>query len=333
LKKLAFVGAGRWAVALARGFAERDLEVALWEPDSRALGNLLTSRRHPDLPESATIPASVHLTDDVSDALSGSWLVVFATPSSALTQSARAVAPHITDSCAAVVTVAKGIDPESTERLSVVLRRAIPDSPVVVLAGPGIPHDFALGDPTSLVAASEDTSAAELVRDALSAGNLRIYSSGDVVGVELGGALKNVVAIAAGIADGLGLGLNAKAALLTRGLAEMTRLGLAMNANPLTFAGLSGMGDLIVTAFSDNSRNHNLGLLVARGLDLRAASARLNGVAEGTLACQTALALASRHRVELPITQEVHDILYKGADPKRSLRRLLGRSPKPECAS
>jgi glycerol-3-phosphate dehydrogenase (NAD(P)+) len=256
--------------------------------------------------------------------------VVFATPSHALAETARTVAPHISDTCAAVVTVTKGIDPGTTERLSVVLGRAIPRLPVVVLAGPGIPYDYALGDPTSLVAASEDTAAAELVRDSLSASNLRIYSSGDVVGVELGAALKNVFAIAAGIADGLKLGLNAKAALLTRGLAEMIRLGLAMNANPLTFAGLSGMGDLIVTAFSDKSRNHNLGLFLAQGLDLRSASAKLNGVAEGALTCRTARSLASRHRIEMPITEEVDAILYENADPQRSLRRLLGRSPKPE---
>jgi glycerol-3-phosphate dehydrogenase (NAD(P)+) len=324
------VGAGRWAVALARGFAGQGLDIVLWEPDLEALRNLLTSRRHPDLPESAAIPPDVVVTDDIEAVVSDSWLVVFATPSHALVESARNAAPHISDTCAAVVTVVKGIDPGTTERLSVALGRAIPGRPVVVLAGPGIPYDYALGDPTSLVAASEDATAAELVRDSLSAGNLRIYSSEDVVGVELGAALKNVVAIAAGIADGLELGLNAKAALLTRGLAEMTRLGLAMNANPLTFAGLSGMGDLIVTAFSDKSRNHNLGLLVSQGLDVKSASARLNGVAEGALTCRTARSLASRHRVEMPITEEVHGILYENADPKRSLRRLLGRSPKPE---
>ncbi|UCG42274.1 MAG: NAD(P)-dependent glycerol-3-phosphate dehydrogenase [candidate division WOR-3 bacterium] len=324
------MGAGRWAVALARGFAGQGIDVVLWEPDPSALRNLLASRRHPDLPDSATIPAEVQVTGDLRAAISDSWLVVFATPSHALAQSAREAAPHISDVCVAVVTVTKGIDPESTERMSVVLGRTVPGRPVVVLAGPGIPYDYALGDPTSLVAASEDSTAAELIRDSFSSGNLRIYSSGDVIGVELGAALKNVVAIAAGIADGLELGLNARAALLTRGLAEMTRLGLAMNANPLTFAGLSGMGDLIVTAFSANSRNHNLGLYVAQGLDLKAASARLNGVAEGALTCRSARVLASRHRVEMPITEEVHGILYEGADPKQSLRRLLGRSPKPE---
>lgn len=330
MTRVAFIGAGRWALALALNLTKRGIGTALWEPDAGRLENLLTIRRHPDLPVQATIPPGVELSTDLPAVCADARLVVFAVPSQALADAARHCAAQVQPCTQALVTVTKGIDPSSLERLSKVIAGTIPGRPVVVLAGPGIPYDFALGDPTSLVAASEDDAAAQTVRDLLTGGNLRIYSASDVVGVELGAALKNVVALAAGIADGLGLGLNAKAALLTRGLTEMSRLGLALNANPLTFSGLSGMGDLIVTAFSEHSRNHVLGRLIGAGQSLEQAQATLNGVAEGAATCSSARQLGLRLHVELPITEEVYRILYEGRNAKESLARLLHRTPKKE---
>jgi glycerol-3-phosphate dehydrogenase (NAD(P)+) len=328
--RIAFVGAGRWALALGLGFARAGADVVLWEPDAPGLARLLATRRHPDLPDDSLIPDTVELTGELDAVLADAEVLVFATPSGSLGTAAAEVAPRVTTQTRTIVTVTKGIDPISLRRLSEVLVAAFKTIPVVVLAGPGIPYEFASGDPTSLVAASDNEPAARYIRDLFTADNLRVYSSSDTVGVELGAALKNVVALAAGIADSIGLGINARAALITRGLAEMTRLGIAMNANPLTFAGLSGVGDLVVTAFSDHSRNHTLGCLIGRGSNLQAAQAQLNGVAEGAVTARSALALAARHHIEMPIAEEVCRILYDGIAPRKSLGRLLNRRPRKE---
>lgn len=329
---IGFIGAGRWALALALNFSREGLPCRLWEPDPEMLARLRATGRHPDLPDTCAVAESetLRLCAEPADALTGTSLVVFAVPSAALARVADTVRPLLATAPAALVTVTKGIEPATLRRLSVVVSNAASGRPAVVLAGPGIPWDFALGDPTTLVAASENEAAADEVRDRLSVGNLRVYSSGDVVGVEIAAALKNVIAIAAGIAEGLGLGINARAALLTRGLAEMTRLGISLNANPLTFAGLAGMGDLIVTGFSSNSRNHTLGRLVGSGLAPEEAFRRLNGVAEGAVTVRSALAMASRSGVEMPIAAEVDRILHHAGDARRSLRRLLSRRPRRE---
>jgi glycerol-3-phosphate dehydrogenase (NAD(P)+) len=328
--RVAFAGAGRWALSLAVGMSKQGIEPALWETNEVMLRRLLETRRHPDLPEQVSIPSDMLVSGDLVQVFSGARFVFFAVPSDALAATAQRCARLVPKTVEAIVTATKGIEPTTQKRLSAVLAETIPGWPVVVLAGPAIPYDFALGDPTSLVAASEHESASRAVRDFLTAGNLRVYSSSDVVGVELGAALKNVIALAAGIAEGIGLGINARAALLVRGLAEMTRLGMALNANPLTFSGLSGMGDLVVTAFSDHSRNHALGRLIGQGRTLAQARAALNGVAEGATASRVARALSLRHHVEMPITEEVCRILYEGSSPADSLKRLLHRVPKRE---
>lgn len=327
--QVAFVGAGRWALALALRLHAKGCHVSLWEQNPDNLARFAATRLHPDLPLAEPVPTDITVTGSLDEALAGCESVVFAVPSAHLADAAGLVRRQL-GKCRSIVTVTKGLDPETLKRMSLVLCQAFPDSPVVVLAGPGIPYDVVRGDPTSLVAASEDGPAAESARDLFTGGNLRVYSHGDVVGVELGAALKNVIAIAAGIADGLGLGINARAALVTRGLAEIIRLGLTMNANPMTFAGLSGMGDLIVTSFSENSRNHALGFSIGRGKRPEEASAMLNGVAEGAVTCRTAGSLARRQGVEMPITQEVYRIIYEAAAPGECLDRLLRRKPKPE---
>lgn len=328
--KVSFIGAGRWALALALKLTEKGITVNLYEPDQKALERLISSRRHPDLPENLTLPDAIYVTADIGQVLTQTEMIVFATPSSALALAAQDVAKTLPRSCQIIVSVTKGIDPQSKTRLSLVLGKIIPKLPVVVLAGPGIPYDVALGDPTSLVAASENEGAAQTVRDTFTTGNLRVYSHTDVTGVEIAAAFKNVIAIAAGICDGIGLGLNAKSALLTRGLAEITRLGLALNANPLTFSGLAGMGDLIVTAFSPYSRNHQLGMAIGKGAEPAIALAGLHGVAEGYFTARAGIELSRKMQVEMPITAEVCQILYSGEKPFNSIERLLKRPPKKE---
>jgi glycerol-3-phosphate dehydrogenase (NAD(P)+) len=327
--KIAFVGAGRWAVALGTRLAANGHDISLWEFNPANLERLTTTRRHPDLPADFAVPANVSVIDNLGGAVAAAQFIVLAVPSEVLAGAVQQVRT-LNPKPQALVTVTKGIEPKTLKRLSVTITDALPVLPVVVLAGPGIPYDVALGDPTSLVAASVNETAAALVRDTFTGGNLRVYSHGDVVGVELGAALKNVIAIAAGVADGIGLGINAKAALLTRGLAEITRLGLAFNANPLTFAGLSGMGDLIVTAFSDHSRNHALGVAVGHGETTAEALLGLAGVAEGAITVRSARSLAGSQRVEMPITEEVYRMLYEGVSPHESMTRLLRRNPRQE---
>lgn len=328
--KIGFIGAGRWAVALALKLNEKGLTVALYEPDDRALHRLIQTRRHPDLPESTLIPDSILISSDQSAVLDNAQILVFATPSFVLAQAAIKAKPMIPNTCQALVSVTKGIDPQTKKRLSEVLKQNLPGFPIVILAGPGIPYEVAAGDPTSLVAVSETESAAQLIRDTFTSTNLRVYSHTDMVGVEIAAAFKNVIALAAGIADGLGLGINAKAALLTRGLAEITRLGLAMNANPLTFAGLAGMGDLIVTAFSPRSRNHQLGIAIGKGEKPKPALERLSGVAEGYYTAAVGLELSRKFSIDMPITEEVFKIIYQDEKPLTSLERLLKRPTRKE---
>lgn len=331
--RIAFIGAGRWALALAAHLGRHGHHVRLYEPSPSLLARTLNTRSHPDLPISWHLPPELVISPDPAEVLHESELIVFATPSSELGAAAQAVVSLLPACTRTVVSVTKGIDPQTLRRTSNRLQELFSKRPTVILAGPAIPYDFAAGDPTSLVAASDDVSAAELVRTIFTAGHLRVYSHNDVAGTELGAAFKNVIALAAGIATAIGLRINAKAALLTRGLTEITRLGLALNCNPLTFAGLSGMGDLIVTAFSEHSRNYQLGLAVGHGVPPAKAMSDLNGVAEGFTTAKAGFELGRRLGVELPITEQVFRILHEGAQPTESLGQLLRRPPKKELWS
>ncbi|MEO0073269.1 MAG: NAD(P)H-dependent glycerol-3-phosphate dehydrogenase [candidate division WOR-3 bacterium] len=330
---IAFIGAGRWALALAAHFSRHGHKTSLYEPSASLLDRLLATRTHPDLPDGWTLPSELLVAADAAQVVSGAEILLFATPAAELTRAATDIAPLLPKTLKTVVSVTKGLDPQTLRRISVRLHELMPRLPIVVLAGPAIPYDFAAGDPTSLVAASEDADSARIVRTVFTSGHLRIYSHNDVAGVELAAAFKNVIALAAGIATAIGLRTNARAALLTRGLAEIIRLGLALNCNPLTFAGLAGMGDLIVTASSGHSRNYQLGLSVGSGEPADKALARLNGVAEGYSTARTGLELGRRLSVELPITEQVYRILYEGAKPSEALRELLRRTPKKELWS
>ncbi len=331
MSKLAFIGSGRWATALALRLARLFDRVSLYDSNPSAVRRVQARQPHLDLPEAPSLPESVSATDDPAAACARADFVIFATPSSVVSTVAELVRP-VLPGTTVVITVTKGFDPSTDERLSVVLSRRI-GRPVVVLAGPGIPYDFALGDPTSLVAASTDETLADRVRDSLTFDNLRVYSQPDIVGVEVGAATKNIIALAAGIGDGLGLGINAKSALVARGLAEMTRLGRALGADAATFGGLAGVGDLVVTAFSDRSRNYSLGRRIGKGDSLSSARAALGGVIEGVDACVTATRIARQSGIELPIAEEVRSILHEGREPSAALRRLMARPPRKEVWS
>jgi glycerol-3-phosphate dehydrogenase (NAD(P)+) len=266
---------------------------------------------------------------DLAQAVQGAAMVVSATPSQAVRTVSRALASAL-EGRPIVVSASKGLEEDSLATMSAVLAETLPELPVVVLSGPTFAQEVYDGQPTAVVAASEDAAAAEQVQQVFSGPTFRVYTSTDVIGVELGGALKNVIALAAGILDGMGLGHNPRAALITRGLAEMTRLGEALGADPATFAGLAGMGDLILTATGHLSRNRSLGVEIGKGRELLEVLAERRTVAEGVYTARAAVELGRRAGVELPIASEVAQVLFEGKSPRQALNDLMERELKAE---
>ena len=326
---ISFLGAGRWGMTLALLLDRKGHKVKMWEKNEARLQRLVATRVVPDLPETSRVPDSLTISGQLPEVVAGAEIEILALPTQALRENLDLLRGALSGG-PIVLSVMKGIEIGTRKRVTEIIREYLPRVRIAALTGPGIPYDVAAGDPTSLVVAAPVETDAQVIRDAFAAENLRIYSSNDLVGAELGGALKNVMAIAAGISDGIGLGINAKSALITRGLYEMTRLGICLGANPMTFAGLSGIGDLIVTAFSPKSRNHQFGMAIAQGKTIVETIASLSGVAEGYYTCQAAYELANRYNIELPITTELHRILYDSERPQDSIKRLLSRSLKSE---
>lgn len=318
------VGAGSWGLALTRLLARNGHRVRLWCREEDRPDELRQTRRSPFFLRDMALPDGVEVSREVDRECD---LAVLAVPSHAM----RAVASQFPFSPATIrVSVAKGIENDTLQCMHEVLHAVSGPCPVLVLSGPSHAEEVALDLPASVVVAGEDAAACEKAQSAFVCRTFRVYTSADVVGVELGGALKNVIAIAAGACDGFGLGDNTKAALITRGLAEMARLGAAMGAEPLTFAGLSGMGDLIVTCESRHSRNRLVGEKIATGMRLEEVLNSSPMVAEGVRTAKSAYALAKRHGVEMPITEQVYRVLYEGADPREAVTTLMLRDAKPE---
>jgi glycerol-3-phosphate dehydrogenase (NAD(P)+) len=317
------IGAGSWGLALARLLANNGHATRLWCREEDGPDLLRDERRSPHFLPEMRLPAGVDVSREMG---TNPDLVLYAVPSHAM----RAVAGRWAFGPGVIrVSVAKGIENDSLLRMSEVLREVQGPCPLAVLSGPSHAEEVSLDKPASLVAASDDPAVAATVQEVFMADRFRVYTSHDLAGVELGGSVKNVIAIAAGICDGFELGDNAKAALITRGLAEMARLGAALGADPHTFAGLSGMGDLIVTCASLHSRNRAVGEQIARGraLDDILASPM---VAEGVRTTRSVCALAERLGVDMPIAAQVHRILFEGADPRDSVAALMQRDAKPE---
>lgn len=334
--KVAVIGGGGWGTALAALLVKNGHEVALWvyEPD---LAERMRHERRNDLfLPGVAIPEAIRITSDLGEAAAGCSALLLATPSHALRTTATRLAAERTSlmSATLVVIATKGLERDTHRRMSEVVEETIPPplgTDPVVLAGPSHAEEVARGIPTAVVAACRDHARAATVQEAFSNEAFRVYTNDDVLGVEIAVALKNVVAIAAGISDGLGFGDSTKGALLTRGLAEIARLGEALGARPETFSGLAGMGDLIATATSRHSRNRRLGEAVGRGATLQEALAASPMVVEGVGTAQAAVDLAARRGIELPIAEQVRAILYEGKSAKAAMRELLTRDLKPEA--
>jgi glycerol-3-phosphate dehydrogenase (NAD(P)+) len=335
--KITLLGAGSWAIALAVLLRKRNHDVSMWEYNKADADRLAAERELPKKLPGIRLPDEVLVTNDIAAAVAGAELVVCAVPAQTMRASMKTLAASVAkpalDKVTGFVIVAKGIEINTLRLMSDVLVEELPGvgtDRIVVLSGPSHAEEVSRNIPTTVVAASENSSLAIKVQEAFSTETFRIYTNPDIRGVELSGSVKNVIAIAAGMCDGLGFGDNTKGALLTRGIAEMMRLGKKFGAQPSTFSGLAGIGDLITTCTSRHSRNRKMGELIASGLNLQQALAKMTMVAEGVETTKSVYQLSQKLDIEMPITQEVYKTLFEGKNVRAAARDLMARESKPE---
>lgn len=326
--KILIAGSGGWGTALAIRLLQNGHDVTLWSYCAQESEQLVATCQNPFLPGVA-LPKELCFTSEPF-AAQGMDMVVFATPSFAVRSTAKAFAPYLRED-AVIVSVTKGIEEETGLRMSELIAQETGKS-VVALSGPSHAEEVSRGIPTGIVAACTDKRLAEKVQTAFMCERLRVYTCPDAVGVELGAAHKNVIALCAGICDGLGYGDNTKALLMTRGLAELARLGMALGASRETFAGLAGVGDLIVTCTSMHSRNRRAGILIGQGVGVEEAMKQVGAVVEGYYAASAARKLAERHDVEMPITKAAYEVLYENRDPREAIHALMQRQKTAEAS-
>ena len=328
--RAAVVGAGSWGTALAIQAARVGHDVLLWDHDPDRARDTQVSRHNARYLPGIEFPPSLTVTGNMAEALLGAEVCIEAVPSTAIREVAVALGQHLGRTCV-VVCATKGIEVDSLYTMDEILSRLLPPrQPLVTLGGPSFAREVAAGMPTAVVVASHDAVANHAAAEALHGGYFRVYDTDDVVGVELGAALKNVMAIACGVSDGAGLGTNARAALITRGLAEISRIAIKLGANPLTMMGLAGLGDLVLTCTGDLSRNRRVGLGLGKGRALREILEELGQVAEGVVTARSAWQLARRELVEMPITEQVYSMLYEDKPVGEVLRDLAGRGRRAE---
>ena len=329
MTSVAVLGAGSWGTTLANLLAAKGQEVRLWAYEPEVVESINRERRNSVFLPGIVLDPALRAFVDPVEATSGVEVVLSVAPSHVVRSVVSRIAGTLPPGTL-VVSATKGIEPGSLKLMSQVLRESLPTPRVAVLSGPSFAEEVCQDQPTAVVAAADEIATAASVQQIFSTARFRVYSNQDVIGVELGGAVKNVIAIAAGILEGLGLGNNPRAALVTRGLAEMTRLGVAMGADPMTFAGLAGMGDLILTTCGALSRNRALGIALAQGQSLADYTATHRTVAEGVNTARGAMQLAQRHGVELPITGQVCSVLFEDKPPRQAVVDLMERALKPE---
>ena len=334
MPKIAVIGTTSWGITLAVVLANKGLDVSLWarteEEAIRLREKGPDSHRMPDV----TFPPQLSVTSSPKKALSRATAVILAVPSQTMRQNVRAIKDYLKESML-IINAAKGIETGSNKRMSQVIAEEIPPDyrpNICILSGPNLFREILLGLPASAVLAAEDNAIAKKAQKLLTAPNFSIYTNNDVIGVELGGALKNIIALGAGMIDGLGYGDNSKAAFITRGLTEMAALSVALGANPLTLSGLAGLGDLIATCASPLSRNHYVGVELSKGRNLEEIIASMRDIAEGVSTTAAVWAIAHQLRLEMPITERVYRILYNGADTRQTITELLGAKGRHELS-
>lgn len=329
MANVCILGAGSFGLALSLMLDGHGHRVRLWSHREEKAKELARTRKDDTKLKDVVLPDTIEVTGNLEKALSGADVIMFAVPSIHTRTLAARIRPLVRQE-QKIVDVAKGLEQDTLLTLSAQISQELPGMSVSVLSGPSHAEEVALGLPTTCVLGSKDKQTARYLQEIFNNEVFRTYISPDVTGIELGGALKNVIALAAGMADGLGFGDNTKAALITRGIAEMTRLGVRMGASPKTFAGLAGTGDLIVTCASRHSRNRRAGYLIGRGMSCDEAMAHVQMVVEGVYSAKAALALAKKYHVEMPIVEQINHVLFDGVQAKRAFTVLMNRKMKSE---
>ena len=331
-RRIAVVGTGSWGTTLAVLMARAGHHTSLWARTPEEAETLRSSRENRRFLPGVILPDALSITSSLEEALNPCDILLLVVPAQRMRENVGWVRPFL-HAETIVLSAAKGLEKETALRMSEVIAEGLPPASgerICVLSGPNLSREIVAGLPTGTVIASRSDEVTDFARDTIMTPQLRVYTHDDVIGVELGGALKNIIALGAGAADQLGFGENAKAIFMTRGLAEIARLGVAAGANPLTFSGLAGMGDLVCTCASRHSRNHYLGEELARGRTLEDVERTLNSVAEGVNTTKAAIKLAERYGVEMPITEQVYQVLFAGKDVRQAIRDMMLREPKRE---
>jgi glycerol-3-phosphate dehydrogenase (NAD(P)+) len=329
------IGAGAWGTALARHLADKGLSVTLWAYEKEVVETIRGKQENQAYLPSIRLPALLKATNHLEDVTRESDCLIFAVPSHAARPVLRQMAVLL-DRPVPLVSATKGIEEESLQLMTQVMEEVLPSdmaARLLVLSGPSFAMEVSRGQPSALCLAGRNAELVKQLQSLLMTPGFRVYADHDMIGVQLGGALKNVMALAAGVVDGLSLGMNARAALITRGLAEMVRLGTAMGADPRTFYGLSGVGDLVLTCTGALSRNHMVGMRLGKGESLESILTGMQAVAEGVHTAKAALGLALRHHVDMPIVQEVHNVLFSGKSCRQAVGDLMERGAKEEKSS
>ncbi len=332
MSRVAVLGAGSWGTSLAIVLAENGHDTLLWTHRKEQAEEISNQHRNAKYLPETILPENLNATDDMEKAISHAEIVVMAVPTKGIRETCKKMLKTL-DKKVLFIHVSKGIEPNTLLRISDIIKEEIPAEfieEIVVLSGPSHAEEVVLHHPTTVAAACEDIVAAELVQDLFMNQYFRVYTNKDVIGVEIGGALKNVIALAAGAVDGLGFGDNAKAALITRGLAEISRLGVKMGANPLTFSGLAGMGDLIVTCTSVHSRNWRAGHMLGKGYTLDEILEQMGMVVEGVRTTKAAHQLAEKYDVSMPIAEALYSVLFEDKNPRQTVEELMLRVKKQE---
>ena len=329
MEKIGIIGAGSWGTALSLALANNGHSVLIWSIVEAEIDMLKKNHEHLDKLPGVKLPDTVDFTTDIEKTITESDMLVLAVPSVFTRSTAQKMSPYVKDG-QVIVCVAKGIEDDTLMTISDVVEQEIPKADVAVLCGPSHAEEVGIGLPTTLVAGAHTKATAEHIQEVFMSQVLRVYTSPDMLGMELGGSLKNVIALAAGMADGLGYGDNTKAALITRGIAEISRLAIAMGAAPETLSGLTGIGDLIVTCESKHSRNRKAGMLIGQGYTMDQATAEVKMVVEGIYSAKAALALAKKYNVEIPIIEEVNKVLFEDKPAKEAVSELMLRDKRTE---
>ena len=329
MSKVAFLGGGSFGTALAIMLAKKGTKVNIWDRKLSVINDINIKRENIKYLPSVIVPAGVTAFADIEEAISGSEIIVLAVPSHVIRDLSKIIAPYLKEN-QTLVSIAKGIEEHSLKRMSEVMEEEIPNNPIVILSGPSHAEEVALDIPTTVVVTSKKMEYAKLVQDVFMTSKFRVYTNEDIIGVEIGGAVKNIIALAAGVSDGIGYGDNSKAALMTRGMSEIIKIGTVLGGKTETFYGLTGMGDLIVTCTSMHSRNRRAGILIGKGVSMEKACEDIGMVVEGIKATRAFYELKEKQQVSMPITDVLYKVLFEGKDPKYGVYELMSRNKKDE---